>query len=246
MSLRLILLLPILISACSNRLPVPNAASSRNLTESWQRVLDTHVDEAGRVDFEGAGRDRQELDAVLVSLAEQAEASLDSAEELARLLNGYNAQCLRAVLDSGYEPGQKLRFFWLTEQRLDGSWISLYDFENERLRTLQDARIHFAINCMTRGCPPLSGEAFAGPRLDEQLDAMTRAFASDPRFVQPDADKREVRLSQVLDWYEEDFLAEAPSVLEWLNLYRDEPLDATWKVRWLDYDWTLNHSPDQP
>ena len=204
MSLRLIFLLTFLTSACSNRLPVPDVAPSRNFAESWQRVLDTHLDPAGRVDFEGAGRDRGELDAVLVSLAEKPVADLDSAEHLARLLNAYNAQCLRAVLDSGYEPSQKLRFFWLTEQRLDGAWISLYDLENERLRTLQDARIHFALNCMTRGCPPLSGEAFVGPRLDEQLDAMTRAFASDPRFVQPDPDKGEVHLSKVCLLYTSD------------------------------------------
>lgn len=245
MNFRLTLFLTLLLSACANRLPVPEVAPARNLAESWQEVLDTHVDGTGRVDFEGAATDRAELDAVLASLAEEPRTSLGSDEALARLLNAYNAQCLRAVLDSGYEPSQKLRFFWLTKQRLDGSWISLYDLENERLRTLNDARIHFAINCMTRGCPPLSGEVFEGARLDEQLDAMTRAFASDPRFVQPDPEKAEVRLSLVLDWYKKDFLAEAESVLEWLNRYRDEPLDTSWKVRWLDYDWTLNHVPAQ-
>ena len=51
---------------------------------------------------------------------------------------------------------------------------------------------------------------------------------------------REVRVSAILDWYEEDFLAVAPSLVAYLNRYRDEPIPEDWDVAFLDYDWSLN------
>ena len=49
-----------------------------------------------------------------------------------------------------------------------------------------------------------------------------------------------MELSAILDWYREDFLAVAPSLVAWLNRYRDEPVPEDYEVGFLPYDWTLN------
>ena len=61
-----------------------------------------------------------------------------------------------------------------------------------------------------------------------------------------DGDGGKVRFSAILDWYEEDFLAVAPSLIAYANRYRDEPIPEHWEVGFLDYDWTLNAKLQPP
>jgi len=106
------------------------------------------------------------------------------------------------------------------------------------IRPLGEERVHFALNCMVRGCPRLPREPFGSGELDARLDAAAREFAGDPRHARVEDGK--LRLSPILDWYEEDFLQVAPSLVAYLNRYRDEPLPQDLDVRFLKYDWTLN------
>ena len=51
-------------------------------------------------------------------------------------------------------------FFDRNRYQVGGEWISLAALENERIRPLGDARIHFALNRMVRGSGPLPREPF--------------------------------------------------------------------------------------
>ncbi len=57
-----------------------------------------------------------------------------------------------------------------------------------------------------------------------------------------DFDGKRLRLSQLFDWYKDDFGGEAKKVIGWINQYRAAgaqlPLDA--KLEYAEYDWTLN------
>ena len=57
--------------------------------------------------------------------------------------------------------------------------LTLDDIEN-RLRDTTDARIHFAIVCASKSCPPLAGKAYTGRGLSAALNAQARAFLNDP------------------------------------------------------------------
>ena len=46
---------------------------------------------------------------------------------------------------------RKIGFFALGKVQVGGEAISLYDYENKVIRPLGDARIHFALNCMSVG-----------------------------------------------------------------------------------------------
>jgi hypothetical protein len=62
-----------------------------------------------------------------------------------------------------------------------------------------DYRIHFALNCGAKSCPPI---AFYSPeRLDQQLDLATRSFLETEVVPQEDA----VYITRLFQWYRGDF-----------------------------------------
>jgi hypothetical protein len=105
--------------------------------------------------------------------------------------------------------------------------------------------VHFALNCMVRSCPRLPQAAFSADQLEAQLEAAAREFLNDPRNVRVDSAAREVWLSSILDFYTEDFAADGKhrSLIEYVNRYRDEPVDPGMTVKFIPYDWTLNRQP---
>jgi len=64
-----------------------------------------------------------------------------------------------------------------------------------------DPRIHFALNCAARSCPPIA--AYDAARLDAQLDTAARGFVA--AGVSFDRARGLLTLSQLLDWYAGDF-----------------------------------------
>ena len=191
------------------------------------------------------------------------------AERLAYWLNAYNAVVLTSVVrlypigsveDLGapwylFFAPPTAGFFWARTHQLGGERWNLYDLEHEVVRArFGDARVHFALNCASAGCPRLPREPFRAGRLDAQLEREAVAFFAEPRNLAVDHQAGVVRLSALLDWFEEDFLAdlvelghEAPSVLDYAALYA--PADvagelagraADYPVEFVPYDWRLN------
>ena len=62
-----------------------------------------------------------------------------------------------------------------------------------------DPRIHFAISCGARSCPPV--RIYDAARLDTQLDAATRAFVNHEVALEGDA----LVLSEIFHWFRVDF-----------------------------------------
>jgi hypothetical protein len=96
---------------------------------------------------------------------------------------------------------------------------------------------------MVRGCPRLPRQPFEAARLDAELDREARRFLNEERNVRVDPAARTVHLSSILKWYESDFLAVRPTLIEYVNQYREVPIGADYDVEFLPYDWTLNQRP---
>jgi len=56
------------------------------------------------------------------------------------------------------------------QSRIAGAERSQGEIEHEIIRPMGDPRIHFAVNCAARSCPPIWPEAYTGEELDAQLD----------------------------------------------------------------------------
>src|SRR5574341_148344 len=70
----------------------------------------------------------------------------------------------------------------------------------------QEPRVHFALVCAARGCPPLRAEAYVGARLEAQLADQVRRVHSDTRWLRFDPASLTLHLTRLYDWYGSDFL----------------------------------------
>src|SRR5260370_4168 len=82
-----------------------------------------------------------------------------------------------------------------------------------------------------RALPPRSPPALRRGRRHSRTDRRTRQVAP-PVGV--------VRVSSILRFYREDFLAKAPSLVAYANRYRTEPIPEDYAVRFIPYDWILH------
>lgn len=245
----LVLLLVSLLSACSlygpPRVESPPTAEPR---EAWARVLRTHVDEQGRVNFAALAKQPEDLERYVawvyaVSPATQPQQFPTPQQVLAYHLNAYNALAMYAVIESDIPESNagfgKVRFFFLRRVRVGGERMSLRTYEDEVIRPLGDPRIHFALNCMSLGCPRLPREPFEAAKLEQQLEREARLFFSEARNLRVDDATKTVWLSEILDFYPDDFLAQAPSLIAYANRYRTTSVPENYAVRFIPYDWTI-------
>ncbi len=229
--------------------PGTEELSVREWEAIWTSVLMRRVDDAGRIDFAALTQDHADLDRVVSFVAtvdpiSQPQRFPDQASRLAFYINAYNALAMHGIVDAGVLKSlsglTKFSFFYLRKFVVGGKSISLYDLENEVIRPLGEERIHFALNCMVVSCPRLPRAAFSADALDRELDAAARSFIEEKRNVSVDQVRREVWLSAIFDFYTSDFLRRAPSLIAYVNRYRAEPIPVDFKVRFFDYDWTVN------
>ncbi len=217
--------------------------------EPWARVLAKFVNTRGEVDFHALARERTDLDAFLAYVARVSPntnpASFASRDaKLAYYINAYNAIAMFNVIDAGFPRRlsgfTKLKFFAFKLFAVGGERISLYTFENDVIRPLGDERVHFALNCMAAGCPRLPQVPFRAGDLDHQLDAETRRFFGEQRNLQMEPERKLVRVSSLLEFYTDDFLARAPTLIAYINRYAGTPVPDGYDVEFIDYDWTVN------
>lgn len=97
-----------------------------------------------------------------------------------------------------------------------------------------DPRVHFALNCGARSCPPI--RVYLSGEIDRQLDAAAAAyFAAEGKA---DLATRTVTLPRLLKYYAADF---GDSSLALAAKHLDAPwaLEPPVRVRWASYDWTI-------
>jgi len=238
---------------------------------AWDALLRQHVvwvsdGTASKVDYAGFQSDAKDLDAYLAELSAVPPNEFDTwhqAQQLAFLINAYNAFTVRLVLtrypdlDSIKDLGSlfsspwRRRFFTLL-----GEPRHLDDIEHGLIRrpgVYDDPRIHFVLVCASIGCPALRNEAFVAESLDRQMEDSLVRFLSDRSRNRYDPDTGTLAVSKLFDWYEKDFSRgdhDFKSVRDLMARYahlladrgpdRDRIGRGQAAIRYLDYDWRLN------
>lgn len=216
---------------------------------TFDAVLAAVVDEHGRVDYRALKSEREELERYLVALASTSphkdpEAFPAREDQLAYWINAYNAAVLFGVTE---RPGLRSvnervkNFFYFTQYSFGDEQLSLYKLENEIIRVeLPDARVRFALNWGADGCAALPAEAFTPEKLDAQLERVAAAFCANPRRVR--FEKNNVEMSQIFEWYEDDFKAEGGAI-EFCRKHGREELPEHGEISYIPFDWDLNAQP---
>ena len=100
----------------------------------------------------------------------------------------------------------------MDQPNLCGRWTKGYPRQNEKeiLGQFKDPRIHAALNCASKGCPPLFEHPFTEAKLDVQLDLISQRWVQRGGFIYEDGWFGDTAsLNTMFDWYKNDFPCDA-------------------------------------
>jgi Protein of unknown function, DUF547 len=273
----------VLLAGCTTLHPVgPRGAQlappATFTHEAFSRVLQRFVDDEGRVDYAGLKAEPSDLERYYQLVAAYSpdsnpELFPTESSKLAYWINAYNAVSMSIVvahypIDGIGDIGapfpfslfsQRSGFFFFQRATFGGKTTSLYYLEHYVIRKrFAEPRVHFALNCASRGCPHLPRHAFSGQHLDAELEREVRRFFAEERNLRIDHAERRVFLSSILNWYKGDFLDwyakrfpdREATLLTYAATYCPERADelrraAGYSIDFVPYDWRLNdqHAP---
>lgn len=97
-----------------------------------------------------------------------------------------------------------------------------------------DWRIHFALNCGAKSCPPVA--VYSAKNLDKEFDFMTIEFLNE--FTTYDKIAKKASTVALFSWFRADFggLSGAKKILKEYNITPEKPE----KIDFITYDWTLS------
>lgn len=215
--------------------------------DEFSALLWLHVDDDGRVDYAGLGRDRAALEKYLERLNKMDLASLDKKHVLASMLNLYNATVLKLIVDNfktidsvkDIQNYTSRRTIVLADQR-----ISLGVLEHDIIRAFFDEpRARFAISRGHRGLPKLQRFAFDGENLDDQLERVSREVLGS---LKTNAAGDKVLAPRLLQDYSKDFAVQGKLTPFLLKYVVDEAArkllleQGDSALQFIHVDWSLN------
>ena len=212
--------------------------------EVFDRILYRYVSKAGWFDYRSMKRDKEameNLEAYVKDLIALNPGTLpDPQDKLASWLNLYNAMVLLEILK--HYPLENLLkipdYYGARRFKIGEKAYSLMDLEDVIFRQeLQEPRTVFARVNGASSAPRFPKEAFAGDKIDRQLEDRTLAFFKEPENLHFDTRRRVLLLNATLLWYEREFV----DLKGFLGNYLSG-LPPVYNITFRGYDWKLNDS----
>lgn len=181
------------------------------------------------------------------------------AKKKAFWLNIYNAFVQKLLTENPGKYKNRNSFFSLKQIVIAGKQLSLDDIEHGILRRSKikwslgylnklfptgfekkfrvanlDKRIHFALNCGAKSCPPI---AYYDPeKIDMQLELATRNYLKSE--TEYDKTSGSIFLPKIMSWFRADFGGKK-NIKKMLKKYQIVDGNKNVKIRFKKYDWTL-------
>lgn len=197
----------------------------------------------GRVDYDAIKKRPQALNALVSNIAETDVAEIEAIGKKAFLINVYNLLTIKSIIENGI-PDSPLNvdgFFDKQTHNVGGNQVTLNHVEKEMLLPVyNDPRLHFVLVCAAVGCPKLQSFAYVPSKLENQIQEATIETLNNDYFVRIDNSRKKVELSQIFNWYGEEFLAESGSLISYVNQFRKNKIPSSYSVSHYTYDWDLN------
>lgn len=233
--------------------------------DEYDRLTRAYVNEQGVVNYEGLKKEIGGLNDFIeqlgaVSPENKPEWFASEDERKRYYLTAYNAFILfyaTSAYPDRHALWSRLGMFKNKDIVLGGRKLTLNDLEHNIIRKqFPDPRIHFALNCGARSCPPLKAGVIAENATESELEEAARHFINDPGNVRFDESSMTLYLSKIFDWFAVDFLnflrvkrgLESPHIVQYIALYfmgtnaeilvKASADDLS--IKYLDYDKELN------
>jgi len=235
---------------------LPAAADLASATKAYGKLLSQYVTPRGvKYDaWRASGSDIKTLSEILMIFRSTDPKTLEPNERTSLYINLYNAKILDLVLTAN--PRGSIRelskalspseIFSRDGLSFDQKMISLNDLEKRLRDEFKDPRVHFAINCASKSCPPIRPEPYVAASIDDQLDDATRKYLASPGAVEviTGGGKTTIVSVKIFDWYASDFKASGGPLAFIQKFGPPAAADAIAagkvKLTFADYDWSLN------
>mmetsp|Transcript_3347 Transcript_3347/g.6435 ORF Transcript_3347/g.6435 Transcript_3347/m.6435 type:complete len:329 (-) Transcript_3347:151-1137(-) len=242
------------------------------LGKLWSKLESRHLSEDGMVDH-AAIRDDELYWKFETEVCELQAISLDDTDDAAKtafVINVYNLMIKYAFCKMGIPATSSNRssFFDNVSINLGGGIFSFNDLEHGILRantrhpyqlttrfgsrdsrkrlSLEklDCRVHFALNCGAKSCPPV--KKYTAEAIEDEFELAAMAFCEGGNVV-IDVDGCQLHLNKILQWYMADFAASKDDlpqkILQYLRGEKKETLNkliqqGNVSVQFLEYDWS--------
>lgn len=213
----------------------------------FDQILSEYVDSRGQVNYDGLKANEKDFAKFqkYVEAIGSAKVSGANNSKLAFYINAYNATVINSVIN--HLPTSSVMkvdgFFKKEKHPIAGKKMTLDHLEHKVIRpTFKDARVHFALVCAAKSCPPLKKKAFTEKNVERMLEKNTKAFV--PKATKVDTENKVVTTSQLFNWFKDDFVEDEGSVKAYLARYVPEHAEflktGEYEVKFSKYDWKLN------
>lgn len=235
------------LSACGNS-PVTDTVNYIAVSQSLLYAVKTG---------DSSGQYRQQLQRV----DENALAQQLTTDDLKKAfwLNIYNSYVQRLLTDNPDRYKSRKSFFGAGLITIAGNKLSLDDIEHGILRHSKtkwslghvnklfaggfekkfrvdtvDYRIHFALNCGAKSCPPIA--YYTPEKISAQLELATKNYLKNEAEYK--ANENTVYLPAIMSWFRADFGGKK-GMKQILNKYNIIAANADPEIKFKKYDWTL-------
>jgi hypothetical protein len=198
-----------------------SAQSLEDFFSSSNQFFKTYVND-GKVDYKRIYENPSALNSILNNAKHINVSVNDENTYKAFWINAYNLLVIQEVINNHplKSPLDVKGFFDKKTHQIGNGNYTLNSIENELLRgNFTDPRIHFVLVCGAKGCPPIISTAYKPEHLESKLTEQTKK-AINGSFIQINAKEKKVLVSQIMEWYKEDFLLNGNEI-DFLNLYLD-------------------------
>jgi hypothetical protein len=211
--------------------------------KAYDAFLQKYVSATGNVNYKKIKANKSSLDAIVKQFQDVSpQKTWSKNEQLAYWLNAYNLFTIKLIVDN-YPVSSITKLDngkpWDVKRiKIGTNTYSLNQIENDIVRpTFQDARIHFALNCAAKSCPPLHNKAFLAATLDTQLEQRTKSFITSKSNV---VAEKSLKISKIFEWYGADFKTKNSTIQSFFAKYSTVKVQKDATISYLEYDWTLN------
>jgi hypothetical protein len=200
----------------------PRAQAGRSL-DAFHRPLDQILDinvRDGLVYYRALRSDRGRLDRYVASLnvAAGTYEGWSREDRMAFWVNAYNAIVLQTVIDhypirgtSRSYPANSIRqipgAFEQAKHRVAGKTLTLDDIEKTVLPSFKEPRLYLVLGRGAVGSGRLRSEAYAGDRIQKQLDDVQKEFVNDAAMIRIDRTAGQISITPIISWHAAEFVA---------------------------------------